>query len=87
MRDGFTIAGAGPGVARSTLATVVCFAAVVAVRAVPAGCAGVAVLGREPAGGRRGLLPRAPAHVVLPPLPGKVPQDGDLTTIGQIGLT
>ncbi len=95
VRDWFNVAGASAGMRQGALATVVSFAAVVALSAVVAGCLSVAVLWREPAGGWRGMLPQRPAYlasgvavaVALPPVFASRWGGADLTTIGQMLLT
>ncbi|HYN94949.1 MAG TPA: hypothetical protein VES42_13960 [Pilimelia sp.] len=94
VRDWFH-ANAASGMAENNLATVVTFAAAVAVAATVAACVSVAVLWHEPATGWRALLrPARPGYVAagaalaagLPLVAGAAFGDADLTSLGQAAL-
>jgi hypothetical protein len=94
VRDWFNVNGVH-GVAQGNLATVVTYAAAVAVAATVAACVGLAVLWQEPVEGWRGVRPTRPVFVVagvfvavlLPAAIATAWHDTDLTTLGQLALT
>lgn len=94
VRDWFNANGASD-IARHDLATVVTFAAVVAVAGTVATCVAVGLLWREPARGWAAWRPHHPHLVVagtvvtllLPPAIGYASHDSDLTSLGQYALT
>jgi hypothetical protein len=93
VRDWFDADGAS-GIAQRDLATVVTFAAAVAVAGTAATCVAAALLWREPARGWAAWRPRRPALlaagavvvVLLPPAVGYAAHDADLTSLGQYAL-
>jgi hypothetical protein len=94
VRDWFNVNGAA-GMAQNNLATVVTFAAAVAVAGAIGVTAAVCLLWREPQRGWRGLVPARWTPVLagaalagaLPPLLGMAIGDVDITTLGQFALT
>jgi hypothetical protein len=90
VRDWFNANGAS-GMAQHNLATVVTFAAAVALWATVATCVAVGLLWREPTGlglpGFRSLLVGGVVAVGLPFALGAAFRDADITSLGQYALT
>jgi len=94
VRDWFNANGAS-GMGQNNLATVVTFAAAVALSATVAAVTATAMVWREPADGWRGLIPArlgyviagAGVAVVLPLLLGLSLHNNDITLLGQTALT